>query len=235
MDAAQNRLLAQLPGEELERVKSVLEHVGTPFRATIFGQDQPIEHVYFPYEGVLSLVRVPDNSDDLTIELATVGSEGMAGLPLALGSRTMSAMCFCQIAGRAGRIPADRFLEILAVSPVLHGVLLRYTQALFTQVAQNAACNRTHPVEERCARWLLQTQDRVHADHFSLTQEFLGQMLGVRRPSVSVAAGMLQKAGLIRYSRGLVVVVDRKGLEKASCSCYAAIRAEYERLVGAAG
>ena len=110
-------------------------------------------------------------------------------------------------------------------------MLLRYTQALITQIAQSAACNRMHPIEERCARWLLMTRDRVGANHFNLTQEFLAQMLGVRRPSVSIAASMLQKAGLITYSRGLIVVTDNKGLEAASCNCYRVIRDEFDRLI----
>jgi CRP-like cAMP-binding protein len=148
-----------------------------------------------------------------------------------LGGDTMPSMCFCQIAGQSARIEAATFKQVLQTCPHLQRVLLRYTQAIFSQVAQAAACNRMHPIEERCARWLLMSHDRVGADHFMLTQEFLAQMLGVRRPSVSVAAGMLQKAGLITYSRGLVVITDRAGLEAAACNCYKVIQDEFDRLL----
>jgi CRP-like cAMP-binding protein len=229
--SSQNRILSRLPAGELSQVRSHIEEVALPFRQVIHEQNGLIDHVYFPYVGVLSVVREPEEEDGIAVEFATVGREGMAGLPLALEGDTMPAMCFCQIPGRAARIAAAPFRDLLARCPGLRKLLLRYTQAIFNQVAVAAACNRMHPIEERCARWLLMTHDRVASGHFALTHDFLAQMLGVRRPSVSIAANMLQKAGLIRYSRGLVVITDRQGLEAAACSCYRVIRAEYDRLV----
>lgn len=228
-----NRLLALVPAEELGRLQPHLEEVEAPFRQVIYEQDRPIRHAYFPHSGVFSMVRQPEEQNGLTVEFATIGPEGMVGLPLVLGGDRMPSMCFCQIAGQAARIGAAEFKDVLEHAPGLKRLLLRYTQVMFNQVAQTAACNRMHPIEERCARWLLMSHDSVGANHFRLTQDFLAQMLGVRRPSVSVAAGILQKAGLITYSRGLVVITDRQGLEAASCQCYAVVRREFDRLLGA--
>lgn len=226
-----NKLLELLPAEGFEQLQPHLEEVEVSFRQLLYEQDGPIAHAYFPHAGVMSLVRAPEHEGGLIVEIATVGNEGMTGLPLVLGGDTMPSMCFCQVAGQAARIAAAPFKELLETCPTLRRLLLRYTQAVLSQVAQTAACNRLHPIEQRCARWLLMTQDRVGAAHFTLTQEFLAQMLGVRRPSVSVAAGLLQKAGLIQYSHGLVVVTDRAGLEAASCNCYRVITDEFGRLL----
>jgi CRP-like cAMP-binding protein len=226
-----NRLLSLLPLAEFERLEARFEEVDVPFRQMLYKRGEPIEHAYFPNAGVFSVIKEPEEDGGMVVEVATVGNEGMVGLPLVLGGETTPDTCFCQVPGQAARIEAGALKEALRASPALHGLLLRYTQALLSQIAQGAACNRMHPVEERCARWLLMTHDRVSADHFVLTQEFLGQMLGVRRPSVSVAASMLQKAGLIRYARGLVVVTDRAGLEAAACGCYGVIKSEYDRLL----
>jgi CRP-like cAMP-binding protein len=227
-----NRLISSLPVEEQQRVHAELEEVSFNFRDMVHEQDRPLEYALFPFGGVFSMVRQPEHENGMTVEFASVGKEGMVGLPLLLGGEAMSSMCFCQVAGSAARIPAAAFKRLLETCPALYRLLLRYTQALLTQIAQGAACNRMHPIEERCARWLLMTQDRVGADHFILSQDFLAQMLGVRRPSVTVAANMLRKAGLIRYVRGLVVIADRAGLEAASCECYRIITSEFERLVG---
>jgi CRP-like cAMP-binding protein len=155
----------------------------------------------------------------------------MIGTTLALGSETADHRAIVQVAGEALCMDASTFLRELKTSPKLQNLLMRYTVTLLNQVAQSAACNRVHTVDERCARWLLMTHDRVKSDTFALTQEFLAQMLGVHRPTVSVAAAMLQKAGYIRYVRGTITIVDRKGLEGASCECYRAISDEYERLL----
>jgi CRP-like cAMP-binding protein len=170
--------------------------------------------------------------DGTVVELATVGNEGMVGLPVFLGGDTMPLKAFVQIPGDAMRMKADVFKDSVNQGSPLHGLLQRYTQALFNQVAQSTACNRVHSIEERCCRWLLMTRDRVESDGFPLTQEFLSQMLGVRRPSVSVVAAILQKAGLIRYSRGRITILDREGLEAAACECYAIIKQEFDRLLG---
>jgi CRP-like cAMP-binding protein len=178
---------------------------------------------------------VTEMPDGMSIEIATVGPEGMVGIPIFLGAEQMASKAFIQVPGEGARMTADAFRSMIGRCPALNQLLLRYTLALMNQMAQNAACNRTHPVGERCARWLLMTQDRVHGPEFPLTQEFMAQMLGVRRPSVSVAAGMLAKAGLISYVRGRMRVLDRPGLEAASCECYGVIRGEFERLAGRKG
>ena len=166
------------------------------------------------------------------MEMATIGREGMVGLPIFLEADTMPSRAFGQVPGGALRITAAAFTEEIKRNGPLVRVLNRYTLALFNQVAQTTACNRVHLLEQRCARWLLQTHDRVASDQFLLTQEFLAQMLGVRRSGVSAAAGLLQKAGLIRYARGRITVLDRPGLESAACECYGVIKREFDRLLG---
>ena len=205
-----------------------LEELDVALRHGVFCADGPIRHVYFPVSCVISVhTRMQDG---VAVEIVTVGREGMVGLPIFLGGGQTPTTAFCQIAGRSLRMSADAFRAALAVNPVLNTLLLRYTQALLTQVSQSAACNRVHPVEERCARWLLSTHDNVAGEGFELTQEFLAEMLGVRRPRVSVAASILQRAGFIRYSRGRIQIVDRAGLEGAACECYGVIAREYARL-----
>lgn len=206
----------------------LLEELDVALRQEIFSPGGPIHHVYFPLSCVISVHT--KMRDGVAVEIVTVGREGMVGLPIFLGGEQTPATAFCQIAGRALRIDAAAFRVAVAVNPVLNTLLLRYTQALLTHVSQSAACNRVHPVEERCARWLLARHDNVDGQSFELTQEFLAEMLGVRRPRVSVAAGILQRAGLIRYSRGRVQVIDRAGLESAACECYGIIAREYARL-----
>jgi CRP-like cAMP-binding protein len=166
------------------------------------------------------------------VEFATIGSEGMAGFPVLLGASSMPSRSLVQVPGEGFRMRATALRQMLEDSPESRDLLLRYTMALVVQIAQVTSCNRLHEVQQRCARWLLQTHDRVDSDTFPLKQEFLAQMLGVHRPSVSVAAGILQREGLIQYSRGQITVLDRKGLERASCSCYGFIKKEYDRLTG---
>ena len=224
-----NGLLASLPPNEVKRLQRHFEPVDLPLRRELYAANRPIEHVYFLHTGVASLVRDMQEGD--IVEIATIGHEGLVGIALVLGGSQMASRAFMQVPGEGVRIAADVFLNELESSPALHRRLLRYALALFAQVSLTAACNRTHTVERRCARWLLMTHDRVDSDAFLLTQEFLGQMLGVQRPTVSIAAGMLQKAGLITYSRGTVTVLDRKGLEEMSCECYRAILDEYDRML----
>jgi CRP-like cAMP-binding protein len=180
--------------------------------------------------GVLSMVNEPNPGD--IVEFATIGPEGFTGLPLLLGSDTMPSRVLVQIPGEGFRVTKADFLATVEAHQEFRTFLMRYTLALMSQIAQGTSCNRLHEVQERCARWLLQTHDRVDDDSFPLTQEFLAQMLGVHRPTVTVAAGMLQKAGLIDYTRGRIRVQDRRGLEAASCPCYRFITDEYARLVG---
>ena len=233
LGARTNRLLAALPPEEMDALRPLLEAVRLPLRQTLYETGEPIEHVYFVHRGVASMVT--PMAEDLPIEVATVGPEGMVGIPVFLGAEQMPSRGLMQIPGEGARLAADTFGDVIGRSPALHRLLLRYTLALMNQMAQNAACNRTHAVEERCARWLLMTHDRVHEATFPLTQEFLGEMVGVRRPTVSLAAGMLARAGLISYVRGQMTILDRPGLEAASCDCYWTIVDEFERLVGDKG
>jgi CRP-like cAMP-binding protein len=198
-------------------------------RQVLFDYDQPIEHVYFPENFVGSVISIM--ADGTAVETATVGREGMVGLPLFLGADRTQAQAFCQVPGEALRMEAGAFREAVGRGGQLAAMLNRYTQALFTFLAQTSACNRLHKIRERCARWLLLTHDRVGRDRFPLTQQFLSQMLGVRRATVTEAAGSLQSAGLIDYSYGQITVTDRLGLEEAACECYAIIQREFVRLL----
>jgi len=225
-----NRLLAALPPEELDRLRPALDTVLLEFKQDLYRPGEPISHVWFPHSGVLSMAN--EVLEARPVEIATVGNEGFIGTPLLLGAEDMPTRCFTQIPGTASRMEAGAFREAQGANPTFRALLLRHTMALLNQIAQSAACNRAHPIEERCARWLLMTHDRVNGGkHFPLTQDLMAQMLGVRRASVSVAQAMLQKAGLIRYTRGTINVLDREGLEAASCPCYGIVRAEYDRLL----
>lgn len=229
-NASENRLLAALPKEEYERLVANMEAVFLELKHSVYEPNEPIEYVYFVKNGVVSLLNVMEDGKE--VEVATVGNEGMVGLPVFLGAEKIPGRAFSQVPGDALRMKADVFKDKVTPGTRLHDLLQRYTQALFNQIAQGTACNTLHSVEERMCRWLLMTQDRVGKDDFPLTQEFLGQMLGVRRPTVSIAASILQKAGLIRYSRGGITILDREGLEDSSCECYAIIKGEFDRLVG---
>lgn len=193
---------------------------------------EPLEEVIFPLLGVASMVSMGDSGD--SVEVATIGCEGMIGMPLFLGGKQAAVEVFMQVPGEGLHLSAKAFHYHLEKEQSLLQVLLLYTQALLTQVAQCSACNCHHPVEARCARWLLQTHDRVKGDEFPLTQDFLGLMLGVRRASVTDAAGALQESELIRYHRGVITVLNRKGLEAAACECYELISDEFDRLLGSA-
>jgi CRP-like cAMP-binding protein len=192
--------------------------------------DREIEHVYFPVSGVLSIVGL--TLDRRAVEVVTAGKEGMLGVPVALGARSTALQAFAQVPGTSLRLGADALRHELERGGALRRVLNLYAQALFTQAAQASVCNRLHSVEERCARWLLLMHDRVGGEAFELTQQFLSQMLGVRRASVSEVASRFQARGLLRYTRGQMQVLDREGLEEASCECYAIVRSEFDRLLG---
>jgi CRP-like cAMP-binding protein len=229
---ASNRLLALVPQDERERLAREFELVSLELKDTIFEEDKPIEHVYFPLDGILSLVSQME--DGRGIEVATIGNEGMAGLPVFLqATLTSSHMAFSQIPGQSLRMPAERFSDFINSSDNggLHLALNRYTQALMSMIARAVACNALHSVQQRACRWLLTTHDRVGVDEFLLTQEFLGQMLGVTRASVNEVARELQDAGAIHYTRGRVSILDRGELEQRSCECYRVIRTEFDRLL----
>jgi len=195
----------------------------------VFNPGEPASHVWFPSSGVISIVALDDEGS--AVEVATVGREGMTGLAIALGSETMVYASMVQVPGHGWRIEASTFRQLIDRHPSIKASMLRYVAAAMTQMGQNAACARLHDIEARCARWLLHAHDDVEGDTFPLTQDYLAMMLGVTRPSVSGAASGLRKEMLIRYVRGQITVVDRAGLEAASCQCYGIIRREFDRLL----
>ena len=230
-DPRRNVLLGLLPDDEYRRLEALLEVVTLDVRDQQYEAGKPIENVWFPIDAVASVIATIDG--EAGIEVATVGFEGMVGLPVFLGTAESPHDCFCQVAGTAARLATGDLQRFLSRDGGLHDLLHRYTQATIVQLSQNVACNRLHSTEERCARWLLQTRDRVGAEEFSLTQEFLAQMLGVRRGTVSLTAGVLQQAGVIRYTRGRITVLDADALHAAACECYDIVQAEHRRLTAA--
>jgi CRP-like cAMP-binding protein len=229
----QNRLLRALSPAERQPLLLALELVALRMRERLIEPNVPIPFVYFPLHGVVSLISTL--GDGTQVEVATIGNEGLIGLPLVLYANTIPFTAFVQVPGEALRIDAAVFGRLLPEGTgALHQLLYRYSLALFNQLAQHVVCNRLHRIAQRCARWLLLTHDRVGRDEFPLTHEFLALMLGARRASVTEVAGRLQKAGLIRYRLGIVRVLDRAGLEAASCECYGVIKQEYDRLLGPA-
>lgn len=228
--ARENVLLAHLPGAELQRLRTQLEPVALKFRALLYEPGDALRHVYFPLSGAVSMLGIM--ADGQGIELATMGCEGLIGLHALLGAFITPFRFLVQVPGDALRMDA-RVLQAESQRPgPLQQVLCRYANAFLIQLAQAATCNGLHTVRQRCCRWLLMTHDRAGRDSFPLTQEFLSQMLGVRRASVADVARMLQRDGLIQYHRGTIVILDRAGLEKASCECYGLVQREFSRLVG---
>lgn len=227
--STRNRLLGALPSEEFAHLQPYLERVRLEPRQMLFERGAAIRHVYFPETAIVSLVR--QLSDGRTVEVGTAGCEGMAGLPLFLGGESSSGCAFVQIPGAALRMDAEVFERVAGDAGCLHRILLRYTQAFLTQVAQTAACNGAHLMEQRCARWLLMTHDRVEGDEFPLTHDFLALMLGVRRAGVTLVMRALQERRLVRHTRGRVEIVDRLGLERTSCECYRVVRADFDQLL----
>jgi CRP-like cAMP-binding protein len=225
-----NRLLSLLSDVDYERLRPHLSQVALEYRDSLYEASRPIEHVYFPVDGVASLVIT--TADGGSAEVGTIGSEGLVGLPVCLGDRDAPSAVYVQVPGNALRIDAGIFRGELGRSPSLHMIVLRYAHAFFNQVAQSAACAHLHRVEKRCCRWLLMTRDRMPSDDFLLTQEFLGMMLGVRRTTVTEVMGSLQKAGLIRYRRGHVTILDHEPLRDRACECYDISRLEFDRLLG---
>jgi len=223
-----NLLLRALAATEYAQLLDGAESVELPLREVLYEANAPITHVFFPHRGVASIIAPV--GDDASVEVGTVGYEGFVGLPLLFGVDREPAKAFMQVADGGIRVTAAAFKLAIAESDALRALLLRYAQCYLSQVSQSSACNRAHKIEERCARWLLMTHDRVATNEFPLTHEFLSLMLGVRRAGVTVAAGILQKAGVIDYTHGRITVVNRRGLEEASCACYRIIRDTYERL-----
>lgn len=229
-EAQANRLLGLLSAADYRRLRPHLRRVQLKYRQSLYRANKPLGFVYFIESGVGSLVNTMANGN--AAEVGTIGNEGMVGLPLLLGDDRAPTNVYIQVPGVGLRMPAAQFRKELARSASMRAVMLRYVHALFNQVAQSAACYQFHSIEQRCARWLLMTHDRMNSDEFLLTQEFLAMMLGVQRTGVSVAAGALQRNGLIRYSRGIVTMLDRRGLQRRACECYKVSKREFDRLLG---
>lgn len=220
----QNRLLAALPAENINNVLAKADEVELVFDSKIYELGDEYQYVYFPNGGIISLLAAVDSQS--TLEVGMVGSEGMAGLPYFLGAKTSRSQAIVQGSGTAMRLSTADLDAACANDPLLSRILMHYANQMIVQVSQSAACYRFHAIEQRLARWLLMTCDRMETNDFRITQDFLSNMLGVRREAVNRAAGSLQKAGLISYSRGKIFIIDRPGLEAAACSCYAVIREE---------
>ncbi len=216
-----NQILSRLEQPELVRVLATMELVPLVLKQVLVMPDEPIEYVYFPESGIISVVTLVDTG--AALETGAVGFEGLGGTPLILGVGFSPAKSICQLEGSAWRLPAHLFADEMGNNGKFATLVRRYFQIFFNQCAQNSACNCVHTVEERCARWLLMTRDRCEDDTFSMTQEFLASMLGVRRTGVNFIATTFQKAGLIKYKRGKVTILDREALAEMSCGCYAAI------------
>jgi len=225
-----NRLLSLLSPKDYARLSPHLRRIRLEYRQSLYRAHEAIRFVYFIETGVGSLVNTMANGQ--AAEVGTIGNEGMVGLPILLADNKAPTSVYVQVPGTGLRMKASLFMKELQLSDSMRIVMQRYAHAFFNQVAQSAACNQFHTIEQRCSRWMLMTHDRMQSDDFLLTQEFLAMMLGVQRTGVSVAAGALQHAGLIRYKRGNVTIVDRRGLERRSCECYGVSKREFDRLLG---
>jgi|SRR5579883_2005658 len=224
-----NRLLARLPGDEYRLLAPSLNPVTLVSGETLFRPHEPLAFLYFPLDGVVSLVIRAETR--IALEVATIGNEGVVGLPILLGADRLPYECVVQVPGWFLRLPAAAARELAAAESTLRDDAGRYALALLAQISQSLACNGLHPAVQRCARWLLMTHDRVLTEEFLLTHDYLAQMLGVRRATVTTVLGELRQAGLLDYRRGAVVILDRSGLEAAARACYGLIRGEYERLL----
>lgn len=230
-DRPRNRLLASLPQSDYALLSGALEPVNLSYRRSLYQANRDIPYVYFFETGVGSLVKTMKNGD--ASEVGTIGNEGIVGLPVVLGDTRSPTAVYVQVPGAGLRMKSSILREAMDQSPALRRALLHYAHAFFNQVAQSAACSNHHVLEQRCARWLLMTHERMSSEQFLLTQEFLAMMLGIRsRSGVTIAAGVLQRAGLIRYQRGHITILDLEGLKKRSCECYETSKKEFDRLLG---
>jgi CRP-like cAMP-binding protein len=222
-------LLAALPPAERERIYPHLELIPMPLGKVLYESGEVLRHVYFPIDSIVSLLNLME--DGASAELALVGNEGLIGIALFMGGETTSSRAIVQSAGQAYRLTGRRLKDEFHRNGELQVLLLRYTQALLTQMAQTAVCNRHHSVDQQLCRWLLLSLDRLPSNRLTMTQELIANMLGVRREGVNEAAGRLQKLGVIHYTRGRITVQDRPKLEQLCCECYAAVRKETDRLL----
>ena len=227
-DPKRNTLLAALPDADWERWLPQLEWVDMPLGQVLYESGSTLSHIYFPTTAIVSLLHVLENGS--SAEIAVVGNDGLVGISLFMGGESTPSRAVVQSAGKGLRLPAQVLKDEFKLAPVLH-LLLRYTQALITQMSQTAVCNRHHSLDQQLCRWLLLSLDRLQGSELVMTQELISNMLGVRREGVTEAALQLQASGLIRYARGRITVLDRSGLEKRSCECYGVVKKEYDRLL----
>jgi CRP-like cAMP-binding protein len=227
---SRNHLLAALPADEYLELRPLLTNVRLPARSRLALPNRQIEAVYFPLDAVISMSAAGEGGE--TVEVGSIGCEGMVGLPVFFGGGRSTCGVMVQIAGDAERLDASALPREAARSAGLRRLLNLYAQAFMSQVAQSTACNRIHSAEQRLARWLLICRDRIGRDEVPITHEAMAMMLGVRRATVTEAAGTLQRHGLIRYRRGVITIAERERLEAASCECYAIVRTEFDRLLG---
>ena len=225
-----NLLLARLDEAALNALSAEMDFVALNLGDSLMTQGRQIRSVWFPVEGVISMLA-PAEDGAAQVEVGTIGKEGMAGASLLLAGAQAPNDCLVQVEGAAWRMPADAFQRAAHTVPGVADVMLRYSHTLFIQASQGCACNRMHSALQRCARWLLMTHDRANGDEFKLTQEYLAQMLGERRPTVSKVASTLKDRRLISYNRGNITILDREGLEDVACACYRIIRGEYDRII----
>jgi CRP-like cAMP-binding protein len=224
--AGRNHLLAALPDEELQRWVPLLEIVELPLGLVLYESGRTLSHAYFPTTAIVSLLFVLEDGD--SAEIAVVGNEGVVGVSLFMGGESTPSRAVVQSAGRGLRLTSSAIKEAFNRNGL---VMLRYTQALITQMSQTAACNRHHTLDKQLCRWLLLSMDRLRGNELVMTQELIANMLGVRREGVTEAALKLQAAGLIQYARGHITILDRPGLERRTCECYAVLKKEYDRLL----
>lgn len=226
----QNNLLSALPFDQQARLHDQLEFVAFNLGDIIHESREHLDYLYFPTSCVVSLVYT--TAGGVTAEMGLVGNDGALGIEILMGGESMPHRAIVQVAGCAFKMQAKLLREEFASNHALQQLMLRYTQALITQVSQTAVCNRLHSVEQRLCRWILMCHDRLHADELLMTQEFIANMLGARRQGVTAAAGRLQGAGLIHFSRGHIKILDRPGLERTVCECYPVVKKEFDRLIG---
>jgi CRP-like cAMP-binding protein len=228
-DPRQNHLLAALPAEDYARLLPDLEWVPTPLGHVLYEPGVQMRHVYFPTTSIVSLLYVME--DGASAEIAVVGNEGVVGVSLFMGGESTTSRAVVQSDGHAYRLKAQLLKDEFFRAGPMQRLLLRYTQALLTQMAQTAVCNRHHSLDQQFCRWLLLSLDRLSSNELIMTQELIANMLGVRREGVTEAAGNVQRAGLIEYNRGRITVLDRPGLEARACECYAVVKKEFDRLL----
>ena len=229
-DALMNHLLAALPPDEFSRLKPSLEPVSLSLGEVIYESGEQLEHIYFPTTAIISLLYIMENG--ATAEIGMAGNDGLVGIALYMGGSTTPSRAVVQSAGNAFRMQSRAMNDEFSLGGVFQKILLRYTQSLMTQISQTAVCNRLHSVENQLCRWLLINHDLLRTNKLIMTHDLIANMLGVRREGVSIAAGHLQKKGLIKYVRGTITMLDRDALERTACECYRVVKDEYDRLLG---